>query len=151
MHPALETLTISIRTEPKQHRTPSNKQQQRTTMSLTRFNPWLTDDFFFPSEQFFEVTRTTMYDHHVISDDKQFCVSVDLPGVKKDYITVKVENGATNIRGTRFFRNGSTMSRNRTFKSFGVDFSRSSRPTSRMESWSSRLPRRLVLSRSASP
>ena len=78
-------------------------------MSLTRFNPWFTDDLFFPSERFFEVPRTTMYGHHVISDDKQFCVSVDLPGVKKDYITVKVENGAVNIRGTRFFRNGSTV------------------------------------------
>ena len=72
-------------------------------MSLTRFNPWFTDDLFFPSERFFEVPRTTMYDHHVISDDKQFCVSVDLPGVKKDYITVKVENGAVNICVTRFF------------------------------------------------
>ena len=68
-------------------------------MSLTRFNPWFTDDLFFPSERFFEVPRTTMYDHHVISDDKQFCVSVDLPGVKK------VENGAVNMRGTRFWAN----------------------------------------------
>ena len=56
-----------------------------------------------------------------MSDEKQFCVSVDLPGVKKDDITVDVENGAVNIRGTRFFRNGTTVEKSNFTKSFGVD------------------------------
>lgn len=68
-----------------------------TNLALKRWNDFFGDDFFVPQSQ----KSVVLPDYDIEESDEHFVLSVDLPGFKKDEVSIEVDNGVLTLKGER--------------------------------------------------